>query len=57
MKKAIQVTVLVVSMLVALHIFGSDGYDYSFTQLYVGFAALAVSFADIVTLYGAGEEN
>lgn len=53
MKKTVQVTVLVISMVIALHIFGSEGNSFSFTQAYVGFAALVIAFADIVSLYGA----
>lgn len=53
MKKTVQVTVLVISMVIALHIFGGECDSFSFSQAYVGFAALIVAFADIVSLYGA----
>lgn len=52
MEKTVQFSVLALSLLIALFIFGREGNSFTFTQAYVGFVALIVAFADIVSLYG-----
>ena len=44
-------------MLAALHVFGNDNYDSSFSQMYLGFVAIIVCFADIINMYGTKEDE
>ena len=57
MKVFFQIIILIVSMLAALHVFGNDNYDSSFSQMYLGFVAIIVCFADIINMYGTKEDE
>ena len=54
--KLLQIFTFLASLFVGLLIFGNDNYDVSFSHLFVGFIALAISIVRIISLFGTEEE-